>query len=38
MIMSIYQERLFNKKEILTGKSMKALGNADKIYTLETVL
>jgi hypothetical protein len=32
MIMSVYQGRLFNKIEILTDKSMKPSGNADKIY------
>jgi hypothetical protein len=37
MIISVYQGRLFNKIEILTGKSMKPSGDADKIYSLEIV-
>jgi len=32
IIMSVYQGMLFNKIEILAGKSMKSSGNADKIY------
>jgi len=37
MIMPVYRGRLFNKIEILTGKSMKPSGNADKIYSLKIV-